>query len=261
MIQRWLCVLAFLVLSIYSPVDCSAQDANTDAELKRVRALLQETSPKLAADFEKRLKQSQREVEQYKKGHVVFGQIQLEDSKDPRSVVSQMIVLENGFFVDAVGEAGKPIGFRMHGYESVTVIPKGPGLLENLGIIRLKPLPENRFASAKGRVTIEPHAEAPNPNKVVVNWQFPAEPINTPHNGTEGITPFYPDVQSKVGADGTFEVSRMSPGKYTLYVKAPNCVQLFRDIELVEGQADRTRSGSPGNREEDECRVRRVKRG
>jgi hypothetical protein len=150
-----------------------------------------------------------------------------------------MIILQDGYFVDAVGAAQQPIGFRLTGYESAILIPKGPEPIEDVGTVHLKQLPPDRLCSATGRLAIESNPDAPKQNEVIINWQLPADPINTPSNGTEGISNFHHQISAKVDDDGTFSVSGLSPGKYTLYVNAPKCVHFFKEIELVEGRTNR----------------------
>jgi hypothetical protein len=147
-----------------------------------------------------------------------------------------MIVLDEGYFVDAIGAARRPIGFRLNGFESAVVTPEGPGPIENLGTIQLKRLPPERLCSAKGKLQIESHPNAPKFEDVTVTWDLPPDPINTPSNGTEGTSGHYRPVTSKVAADGTFAVNGMSPGRMHLVVRAPNCVQCFQVVDLREGK-------------------------
>jgi len=218
-----------------SKVDESTFDAKKKALLQRLRD--NTNTAGIAREFEMRLLQAQREVESYKKGYIIVGRVALEKGQDPRYVQSQMIILENGYFVDAIGQANKPIGFRLHGHEAVNIIPKGPGPIEPVGTVRLKVLPKNRLASAKGQVQIEEHPDAPGPSQVEVSWQITADPINTPSNGTEGTSGFsLPPIKSRIGDDGGFSVSGMSPAKYYLAITAPNCVNQWRYVDFAEGE-------------------------
>jgi hypothetical protein len=200
------------------------------------------SSPQLAAEFQRRLDQARREIDTYNRGHLVFGRVVVDRNNaravDPRSVISQMIVLEDGYFVDAVGAADKPIGFRLHGYEPLDVIPAGPGPVEDLGVITMAPLPRDRAASVKGRIQVEPHSGAPRPDKVNIRWQILNGPINTPHNGTEGSNQFtQSQIECNVAPDGTFSVSGMSPAKYHLSVTAPNCAEQSQSLDFTEGES------------------------
>lgn len=232
-------LFSLAILTLVAFTSRLAGEDKEDEALKVLQAKLRESNPKLADEFDKRLKQSLKEVDQYKRGHVVFGRVEVEGDKDPRGVVSQMIILEGGYFVDAIGVAGKPIGFRLNGYESVEVTPAGPGPIEELAPVVLKPLPPDRLCTAKGRLKLESQPGVPKPDGLTVTWDMPAHPINTPHNGTEGLTGFYRPVVSKVADDGTFEASGMSPGRFTIHVNARDYVQYFQTVELTAGEAQK----------------------
>lgn len=223
-------VFALVLLSTF----CHAQG---DTELKSLMSQMKEMKPQLAKEFNQRWEQAQREIASAGVGHVVFGRIVLDDGRSPRAVVSQMIVLEDGSFVDAVRVAKEPIGFRLHGYEAINAIPKGPGPIENLGEIRMKPLPPERLSSASGRIDVERHPEIPRLDKVQITWSISADPINTPSNGTEGLGPFHRVINSEIAEDGTFSINGMSPCKYDLHVSAPDCVTQHRQIEFEEGES------------------------
>lgn len=231
---RFLCVMFALGAK---PVHNFAETATVDHSPEKTLAEIRKSKPQLADEFERRLKQSQSEIDTYKRGHVIFGRIVLDGGNDPRAVTSQMIVLEDGYFVDAIGAVNAPIGFRLHGYESVDVIPKGPGPTENVGVVRLKRLPAKRLASAKGRLQIESRPGAPRPDQIDVSWSVSANPINTPSNGTEGYNPLYVvPIKSKVSSDGTFSLSALSPTQYYLSVAAPNSVSQWRLVDFSEGE-------------------------
>jgi hypothetical protein len=214
-------------------------DASIDDLLKKLKG----RKPQVAAEFQRRLDQARREIETSNRGHIVFGRIVLDGGKgaksaDARAVVSQMIILEEGYFVDAVGAADKPIGFRLHGFEPVDVVAQGPGPVEDLGIVHLAPLPAQRTASVKGRLKIEPHAGAPQPQQARLSWQIMDGPINTPHGGTEGGNQFTQShVDCKVAPDGTFSAFGLSPAKYYLSVTAPTCADQLHYFDFTEGES------------------------
>jgi hypothetical protein len=179
---------------------------------------------------------SRSEIKAARRGHIVVGKVVLEGGGDPRQVSAQMVILDEGYFVDAVGRPNRPIGFRLHGYEPVDAIPDG-GPLEDLGEIRLKPLSPEKLASATGTVEVEARAGAPRFDEVDVLWQISAEPINTPTNGTDGLSPFHrPVPKSKLGKEGTFSAQGMSPTNYYLHVTAPRCVRNSRVVSFEEGK-------------------------
>ena len=237
MLSRSLRILAIAAAYIFGPMHCCGQSDQVDHRPESVLMELRKTKPKLADELEGRLKQSQSEVDTYKRGHVVFGQVDVEGGKDPRSVTSQMIILEDGYFVDAVGAADRPIGFRLHGYEPLDVVPKGPGPTENLGVIRMKPLPAGRLATVRGRLQIEARQGAPRPDEIEVTWSITSNPTNTPSNGTEGYNPPYiVPAKATVSHDGSFSLSGLSPTQYYLSVTAPNAVSQGRTVDFAPGE-------------------------
>lgn len=236
----WLRMLArttFLVLLFLSQVHRSSDADDGQTDLDKLVAELREKKPRLSEEFEKRLAQSRKEVENYKRGSVVFGQVELEEGKDARAVTSQMIVLEDGYFVDAIGAIGNPFGFRLHGYEAVDVTPKESGSVENLGVIRMKRLPDDQLASVSGRLRFEGAKDETVAEKIQVTWNITGYPINTPHNGTEGTTGFHKSVISEVAKDGTFTASGMSNGKYNLYVAVPGFVKQLQTVEFQKAES------------------------
>ena len=55
-----------------------------------------------------KIDRNQKEIQAYKVGHVVVGQIQLEGTDDPEFIRSQMMIFEDGFFSDAVRDLLRP---------------------------------------------------------------------------------------------------------------------------------------------------------
>ncbi|WP_010582486.1 hypothetical protein [Schlesneria paludicola] len=237
MLRAICCCCQILFVLCLFPTLSHSQVNKLDSGIKTFLAELNETNPKVAKEFQQRQEQSQQEIASAKKGHVIFGRIVLDDGRSPRSVVSQMILLEDGSFVDAVGAANRPIGFRLHGYEAINVIPKGPGPIENLGEIHMKPLPAEQLASGTGRIEIEAHPGVPRLDKIQLTWSIAVDPVNTPSNGTDGLGPFHQIFNSDLAKDGTFTVIGMSPAKYDLWVTAPNCVMQHREIVFTEGES------------------------
>ncbi len=80
----------------------------------------------LADEIQGRLDRSAKDLAARKAtGHIIYGRVAVEGPDDPKRVQAQMRILEDGYFVSSVGEAGKPIVFRLHGFEPVGVFPSG----------------------------------------------------------------------------------------------------------------------------------------
>ncbi len=72
-------------------------------------------------------------------GHVVVGQLKMEGDASPSDAISQMEILDDGYFVDAVATASAPVYFWSPGFDRLEVIPRGQkGALENLGVVTMK---------------------------------------------------------------------------------------------------------------------------
>jgi hypothetical protein len=68
---------------------------------------------------------------------------------DASRVIAQMRIHREGYFVGPVGASGRPVGFRKQGYLPVEVTPTGgPGSVEDVGEVRLEPVPEASGAAA-----------------------------------------------------------------------------------------------------------------
>lgn len=242
-LRRLLLIIVIAAVSIIAAPAIRSTFAEEDSPaLKSLREKLRETKPKLAEQFDKRLTQSRDEIKRFQSGgHLVFGRVEVEGDVDPRHVVAQMIIFEDGYFVDAIKAAEKPIGFRLTGYDTTLVIPKGAVPDEDLGTIQLKKLAKNQLSSASGQLKIEAHPKAPKIEEVTLRWDIRPDPINTPGNGFEGYSEFYQAITAKPTANGAFSVSDISPGKYNFIAQAPNCIQVHRNLALEEGKTRQMR--------------------
>jgi serine/threonine protein kinase/formylglycine-generating enzyme required for sulfatase activity len=165
--------------------------------------------------------------------HLVVGRVAVDGPVDPRRVQAQMLILDEGCFVDAVGAVGKPIGFRHHGYEPVEVTPRGgPGFVEDLGTIRLKPLAKAREASLHGKIVLEGQPDARGAG---VWLQIQTGPINSLSGGDEGDRGIC--LTSPVKSGGEFVLEGIVPTEHFLYVHAPGYIPSFRPISVQPGQS------------------------
>jgi hypothetical protein len=230
------CLLVCIV-GLSTPLFCHRAVADDAAALKTLQDKLKADKPKLAEEIEKRLKQAQERIAQINRGHIVFGRVHVEGDVDPRQVVAQMFILEDGYFIGPTGSTEKPIGFRLNGYENIIVNPKGQGPIEDLGTVEIKKLAPDQLCSATAEVTIEAHPNAPKLTDVTVTWDIRPHPINTPSNGFEGRPPDYQPMTPIIEANGKFSLKGLSPGPYNVTIKAPNCVVSHRSLTIGPGEA------------------------
>jgi len=224
---------SLLVLSFFATVVQAGDDP--DAALEEILQSLRKVDRATGDAFEKRVEELKQLAVKRRTGHVVIGQIQVEGKTLPVDVASQVHMFPDGYFLDAIRKPGESIGFRAHGYEPVDVTPEGPGPIEDLGIIRMKPLSADRTGSAEGSVMIKKLPGAPKLDQVDIRWTilgFPTNSLTRP--GAYPRSPARTSLKSKVAADGSFSITGMVPAKYRLTVKAPNCLTQVLDVDFAE---------------------------
>ena len=140
--------------------------------LSNVARLMQEQQVLQRDDIEKRVSEGLKEVEKHKSGHVIVGQLKMAGSASPRDVISQMEILEDGYFVEAVAAAGMPIHFWHPGYDRHSVFPRKQSGIENIGEVILKPT--NASLGTLRGIALANGSEIPKDLKVQVNYSIPA---------------------------------------------------------------------------------------
>lgn len=108
----------------------------------------------------KKIEQSKKEVESFKRGHIIVGRVETPGSRDPETVRSQMIIEQDGFFADAVGDLKRPIGFRQPGYRPFDLVipecavPDANGIID-VGTLAMEQVPQPELRRATGQITLE----------------------------------------------------------------------------------------------------------
>ncbi len=150
--------------------------------------------------------------------HTIYGRVVVQGPDSPKLVQAQMRILDEGYFVGAVAEAGRLVGFQLHGYESVNVLPVGePGSIEDVGTVVLRPLDEAKKASIRGKVVLEGQPDA---RGVQVGLSITTGPINSATGGYEGQRGL-PIPNIRVPLDGELAGSGYVPTEHRLYISAP----------------------------------------
>ena len=107
----------------------------------------------------KKIERDKREIGIYQIGHVVVGRVLLDDSEDTELISSQMMILDHGYFSDAVRDLHRPIAFRMRGYRSMgAIIPPGAvpddsGTID-IGTIQMVKCLPSEFGKAVGMISV-----------------------------------------------------------------------------------------------------------
>ncbi len=166
-------------------------------------------------------------------GHVIVGRVVGEGLDDASTVVAQMRVHPEGNFVSSVGTSGRPVGFRKQGYLPVDITPKGePGSVEDVGEVRLEPLPEAMRAVLKGKLEVE---GASSPAGASSTLSISSVTRSTQLRGdSHGIST---SVSIPVAERG-FSVSGLSPMQYVIKFQAAWSCQLRsgRTLHLKGGE-------------------------
>lgn len=202
---------------------------------KVLNEIVDQKKPILAAGLLLRIVRAQRIVQNYRRGHVVVGQLLVADGMvDPELVVAQMPILADGYFAGEVGDLKRPIGFRSHGYQNLDVPLAGKqGDVVSVGKVTLQSLPKNQQASLKGKITLD---AAKTFESVVVTLGITVASINTPHNGSSPRRRWPERITVPVSPTGEFVVSGLSPSGYYLSVTAKDHVTHSTTLTFQPGQ-------------------------
>ena len=168
-------------------------------------------------------------------GPIVVGRVVVDGPEDPRTVIAQMEILPGGYFADRVGDAARPIAFRLHGYAPLDVrLEEGAGREEivYVGDVVLERLPARDLATVRGRISVDGPASA-----ATVTAQIKA-PANTSSGGTSprraGGWP--PTLHAALDSSGAFRFDGLSPAAYTIRLRAPGQAEKFHEVSLRAGE-------------------------
>jgi thioredoxin-related protein len=188
-----------------------------------------------AAELLVRIASARRTVRSYKRGHVIVGQLLVEDEKiSPDLVMAQMPILVNGYFAGEVGDLVRPVGFRAHGYQNLDVSLAGKkGEMIYVGQITLQRLHKDQQASLKGKITLD-GAKPADTAEVLLSMSVSG--INTPHNGYSPRRRWPDSLQVPVNEKGEFSIKGLSPATYYLQIKAKDHVELAKEVTFKPGK-------------------------
>lgn len=178
---------------------------------------------------------ARRLLHTYQRGHVVVGQVIVEDGKlDADLVLAQMPIMADGYFAGEVADLDRPISFCAQGYKGIDVPLKGKkGQVVSVGKVRIMPLPKEERASLRG--TIELDEGTPTDAKVQINLQV--GPVNTPHNGYAPRGRWPAPITAVVNEKGAFAAEGLSPGEYIAEVVAEKHADMTRRMSLKSGES------------------------
>ncbi len=237
----------------YDRPDPIETEIGEDGEAEARRTLASLRGSPVHSQFQQQLQLVEQEVQQARasgndNAEVVVGRVvPVPNQVDGGAVVAQDDVLDGGYFAFAV-DRGIPLGFRLHGYQPLTVIPNGtPGLYEYLGVLRMQATPRAESVTLSGTIRLEgePPAAAA---RVSVTISVITDDINRPGgNGAFSTRPSGPKsalgiagVQWNsrsipVANDGSFRITGLSPIQYSFGVSAPGFYREARSFEFAPG--------------------------
>lgn len=151
------------------------------------------------------------------RANLIVGRVILEGPGRVGDVQAQMRIGDDGYFVSDIGEIGKPVGFRLEGYQPFDLATRGePGEIVLVGEIRLKPLPASARARLKGRIQLEGQNQV---RGAIGHLYLKTGPINTTggYEGERGL----PGPPVPISPGGEFTATELTPSEYMLYFEAP----------------------------------------
>ena len=215
-----------------------------------LRAAAAEDLPTLARTQDRdalqgQIEEAQETIQRHRHGHVIVGRVVLDGPGDPRDVIAQMQILEDGYFAGETKDLVRPVGFRMHGYAPLDLRLEGlSGEVVDVGTIHMKPLPKEELLTLRGKVRLEGRDTADGAS---VQLSVTHGPVNTPSNGTSGRPSWPADIRPEIIDSGAFVAKYLSPVEYYCQVKAPGFVtksfpvafESGKDIDLGEIHLER----------------------
>lgn len=188
---------------------------------------LEREDPELAKELLLNIWYCKIMVDKHENGHVVIGQIALDDSKDPRPLVrSQRPLLRNGHFAFSVHNLISPIRFRAHEYIDL-YIP----LIRQTGnyiILKKRTMKVSSNCSQKtvhGQVIFKETKLQSNSYLHILNPK-----ANSHHGHTESNYHLKDSIYFKINEDGHFNINSFSPSQYHLHI---NPLRNYQKVTLT----------------------------
>ncbi len=206
---------------------------------------LQEASgkPEIHGALLKKIARDKQEVQTYKIGHVVVGRVQLDGTDDPEDITTQMLILPDGYYSDAVKDLNRPISFRMVGYRPLEVmipagaVPDASGVID-LGTFKMERSTPSEVRKASGMLSV---GEDIDPSTATVTLSMMKGPRNTPSNGSEPRPKYAEPVKAIVDKSGQITATGLTEGEYYVtfdcegFVRQAKSFQVFSDKDLDLG--------------------------
>ena len=178
-----------------------------------------------------RIARAKETVSRRKEGHVIVGQVVVEEGDDPSLVNSQMLILKDGFFAGPTRDLRRPVGFRMHGYAPYDLQLTGKtGDIVDVGVIKMERVPKPDLVPLTGKIILE---DPGSPNQASISLSVAGGPVNTPSNGTEPRPRWAKSVNVPITESGMVKQEGFSPIKYYCSITAPGYVSKGFHVEFL----------------------------
>lgn len=216
------------------PQAALAREAAEEAYRKFLDDLRRNGQVDAAQRIEQRVQEIRPRVDAFPRGaNLIIGRVVVDGPHPVELVQSQMRIHPDGYFVSDVGEIGKPIGFRLEGYQPVDLVTGGvPGQIVLVGEVRLKRLDPADRVSLKGIITVEGQTRV---HGVKASLRLRTELINNSTGGYEGDRGL-PGPVVRISPSGELSATGLTPAGYHLYVEKPGYWPQFVPIPYQPGQ-------------------------
>jgi formylglycine-generating enzyme required for sulfatase activity/serine/threonine protein kinase len=172
---------------------------------------------------------AKKDVNLYKREHVIFGKVVLDPRDNPSNVTFQSPILDNGIFASPTKDLTRPVGFRMHQYAPYDLDLTGKvGDVVDVGEVRMRRLSPNELVPLKGKLVLEGGGD-PSQARIALNVGLGS--INTPSNGYRQSGTWWSSIVS-VGRSGSFGEQGFSPVNYDCNISATGYVSRFIPINF-----------------------------
>jgi serine/threonine protein kinase/outer membrane protein assembly factor BamB len=168
--------------------------------------------------------------------HVVIGRVVVPKPDDPRQVLTQMKILQGGYFATAIKDLQQPLCFRLPGCLPVDVPLKGhSGELIFVGDVVMPAVAPGQVGGIRGRIRMQDGSDAQGAQ---VSASISMGPINHMSNGSEPRQ-FFPDpIGGRVAADGEFLLQALSPTEHDVNIQAHGFLPVTKNVAVRPGDTN-----------------------
>jgi hypothetical protein len=148
-------------------------------------------------------------------------------------ILSQGLIWPEGCF-SILAREGRPVGFRLHGYEPLDYVPKGSeGLIEYVEMLTLQRPRLQRLGAIEGQVIFE---GGRIPSNAVVELHACIDKVSSHDNSGKFDVRWGRRFPVSIRADGRFQVNGISSIRHEFWITAPGFKQEDRIFHLAPSE-------------------------